>query len=87
MLCHASFNDNQAMKIFLVQAVIILVEDHVIKLGKKCGCRDVVFWRIVGFAWTVLAIGASFEPWTGELIGHGLWVHDREVDIFGIGPK
>ncbi|KAH6618760.1 membrane bound O-acyl transferase family-domain-containing protein [Boeremia exigua] len=87
MLCHASLNDDQAFEVFLFQAIIIFVEDHLIEFGKKCGFRDGMFWRLVGFGWTVLAIGASFERWTGQILGHGIWVHDREVDLFGIGPK
>jgi hypothetical protein len=35
----------------------------------------------------VLAVGVSMESWTDLLLEHGLWVHDREVDWFGIGPK
>ncbi|KAJ8106496.1 hypothetical protein OPT61_g9497 [Boeremia exigua] len=87
MLCHASLNDDQAMQVFVYQAVIIFVEDHLIDFGKKCGLRDSVFWRLVGFCWVVLVVGASFESWTGRLLSHGLWVHDRESDFFGIGPK
>lgn len=87
VLCHASLDDNRAMRVFLSQAVIIFIEDHLIELGRRCGFRDGLFWRLVGFVWTVLAIGASLEQWTGELIGQGLFVHDREVDFFSIGPK
>lgn len=87
MLCHASLKDDQALKVFLFQAVIIFVEDHLIELGKNCGLRDGTFWRVVGFCWILLAVGASFEVWTGKLLRYGLWIHDREVDIFGIGPN
>ena len=86
MLCHASFNNDGAFKVFLLQAVIIFVEDHLIELGKKCGLKDGLFWRVVGLCWIVLAVGSSFEDWTGKLLRHGLWIHGREVDIFGIGP-
>jgi hypothetical protein len=87
VLTLASFQDDEAIKVFLYQAVIILVEDHVVELGKKCGLRDTVFWRLVGYLWTALAVGTSLQSWTNLTISHGLWVHDREVDIFGIGPK
>lgn len=87
MLTHASLDDDLAMKAFLSQAVIIFAEDHLIEVGKRCGLKDSIFWRVVGFVWTVFAIGSSLEMWTGKNLGHGLWVHDREVDIFGIGPK
>jgi Membrane bound O-acyl transferase family len=87
MLYHGSFEDGGAMKAFLGQAIIIFVEDHLVEFGKKIGFRDSLFWRLVGFAWTVLAVGASMEGWTGSLLEHGLWVHEREMDLFGIGPK
>ncbi|KAJ4988751.1 tat pathway signal sequence [Stagonosporopsis vannaccii] len=86
MLCHASLNDDHAFKVFVLQAVIIFIEDHLIELGKKCGLRGGLLWRVVGFCWVAIAVGASFQVWTGKLLRHGLWVHDREVDIFGIGP-
>lgn len=87
MLCHASLEDDSATKAFICQALLIFVEDHVVELGKRCGFRDSFFWRSVGFAWTVLAIGASLQSWTGKSLSHGLWVHDREKDFFGLGPK
>jgi hypothetical protein len=87
MLYHGSFNDDRAMRVFVAQAVIIFIEDHMIAFGKRMGFRDSAFWRLVGLAWTVLAVGVSMESWTDLLLEHGLWVHDREVDWFGIGPK
>lgn len=87
MLCHASLSSDGAFRSFLLQAVIILFEDHVIEIGKNCGLKDGTLWRVLGLCWVVLAIGASFETWTGRLLNHGLWVHDRETDLFGIGPR
>lgn len=88
MLAHASWtNDDGAMRVFLAQAVIIFVEDHVIALGKWAGFRDSRFWHVVGFVWTVGVLGASMESWTGRMLEHGLWVHEREVDLFGLGPQ
>jgi hypothetical protein len=87
MLCHASRQDDDAMRVFMYQAVLIFVEDHAIELGKKCGLRDSRFWRVVGFVWTMLAIGTSLQGWTSKSLGHGLWVHDREKDFFGLGPQ
>ena len=87
VLCHGSLNDDGAMKVFLAQAVIILLEDHLIVLGKRVGFEKSGFWHVVGFFWTVFAVGASMESWAGSLLQHGIWVHDREVDWFGIGPK
>ncbi|KAF9698500.1 hypothetical protein EKO04_003829 [Ascochyta lentis] len=87
MLYHNSYEDDGAMKAFLAQAVIIFVEDHLVVFGKRAGLKDSAFWRLVGCVWTLLAIGASMEGWTGRLLKYGLWVHEREVDWFGIGPK
>jgi len=87
MLCHASLEDDDAMRVFMYQAVLIFVEDHAIEFGKKCGIRDSRFWRAVGFVWTMLALGTSLQDWTSKSLGHGLWVHNRERDFFGLGPK
>lgn len=87
MLIHRSLEDDGAFAVFIGQAVIIMIEDHIIGLGKRLGFKDSVFWRLLGFVWTVLAIGASTEKWTSKVVGHGMWVHDRKPDYFGIGPK
>jgi hypothetical protein len=87
MLCHASFNGDYAMKVFICQAIIIFIEDHVVELGKKCGFKDTTFWRLIGFGWTLFALGVSLQDWVSSTLGHGLWKHEREVDWFGIGPK
>ncbi|KZM18814.1 uncharacterized protein EKO05_0006641 [Ascochyta rabiei] len=87
MLYHGSFEDDRAIKVFLAQAVIIFFEDHLFEFGKRLGFKDSLFWRLVGLVWTILAVGASMESWTGSLLKYGLWVHEREQDWFGIGPK
>jgi hypothetical protein len=86
MLVSRSFDDDVAVKCFLGQAAIIMLEDHVIDLGKSLGFRDSRFWRMVGLAWTVLAIGWGVQPWVSKNIANGVWVHDREYDFLGIGP-
>lgn len=87
MLCHRSLQNDDAMRVFMYQAVLIFVEDHVIDFGKRWGFRDSRFWRVVGFVWTMLAVGTSLQGWTSKTLGHGLWVHDREKDFFGLGPR
>ncbi|KAF1929477.1 uncharacterized protein M421DRAFT_420004 [Didymella exigua CBS 183.55] len=87
MLCHKHLDDDGAMRVFVSQALLIFVEDHVIALAKRCGCRNRWTWRLVGAVWTVGAIGTSLMGWTGRGLGHGLWVHDRERDFFGLGPR
>jgi hypothetical protein len=86
MFAHRSFNDDAAFKFFLGQAPIILIEDHIIDFGKSLGLQDSVFSRLVGFVWTVFALGAMSQMWTAPVVDHGMWVHDRGIDIFGIGP-
>jgi hypothetical protein len=86
MLVHRSMEDDNAMRVFLLQGVIIMVEDYVIDFGKRLGLKDSLFWRLVGAVWTVLAIGISLESWIGTQTGHGMWVHPREQDWFGVGP-
>jgi hypothetical protein len=87
MFVHRSLNDNAAIAYFVGQAAIIMVEDHVIDLGKRLGFKDSALWRFVGFAWTVFIIGATSQVWNNKQIGDGIWVHDRTIDFFGIGPS
>lgn len=87
MFVHRSFEDDAAFACFIGQAAIIMVEDHVIDFGKRLGFKDSIFWRLVGFAWTVFAIGASFTGWTSCVVDHGMWFHDRTQDIFSVGPQ
>jgi hypothetical protein len=86
MLVSRSFDDDEAIKCFLGQASIIMLEDHVIDLGKRMGFKDSRGWRMLGFVWTVLAIGWGVEPWVRRCVGNGSWVHDREFDFLGLGP-
>jgi hypothetical protein len=87
MFVHGSLEDDAAFIFFLGQAVIIFIEDHLIDLGKKLGFKNSAFWRIMGFVWTVLAVGAGTEPWSAKAIGHGIWIHGRTLDVFRIGPR
>jgi hypothetical protein len=87
MFVHGSFEDDAAFAFFLGQAAIIFIEDNVIDLGKRLGFRDSIFWRLVGFLWTVLAVGAGTELWSTRAVAHGIWIHDRAFDVFGIGPQ
>jgi hypothetical protein len=86
MLVHGSLDDDAAFAFFLGQAIVIFVEDHLIDLGKRIGFRDSVMWRLVGFIWTIFAVGAGTELWSTKAVGHGMWIHDRAYDILGIGP-
>lgn len=87
MLVHRSFEDDAAMSFFLGQVLIIMVEDHVIDLGKSLGLRKSMFWRILGHVWVFLVMGTSLQKWQGSVIDRGLWIHHRENDFLGIGPR
>jgi hypothetical protein len=87
MMFSHSFNDDGAFLYFIGQAGIIMVEDHVVDLGKQLGFADSLFWRLVGCMWTVLAIGATTQVWLSAQMKHGMWAHDRAHDFFGVGPK
>jgi hypothetical protein len=87
MMIHRSLEDDSAFACFLGQAAIIMIEDHIIDFGKRMGCKDSSLWRIVGFIWTVFAVGAGTQIWTSKLISSGMWVQDRQLDLLGIGPK
>ncbi|EUC48501.1 hypothetical protein COCMIDRAFT_23675 [Bipolaris oryzae ATCC 44560] len=87
MLVNQAWTDDGGLVFFGSQPVIILVEGHLIELGKKMGFRDNWMWRVVGFVWTVIMIGWTAEYWVRRHISYGIWVHERCPDLFGIGPK
>ncbi|KAF2851036.1 hypothetical protein T440DRAFT_554784 [Plenodomus tracheiphilus IPT5] len=87
MLTHGTFNGDASFALFMLQAVIIMIEDHVIDFGKKLGLKDARYWRVLGFVWTVFILGATIERWVGHCLEHGMWIHYREMDWFGIGPQ
>lgn len=87
ILLERSWDDVGSMKFFLGQAAVIFVEDHVVALGKAMGLRDSWAWRVLGFLWTVVMVGWGSDAWFRRSLEHGLWVHDRTPDLFGVGPK
>ncbi|EUC28107.1 hypothetical protein COCCADRAFT_110011 [Bipolaris zeicola 26-R-13] len=87
MLVNQAWTDDGGFVFFMSQAVIILVEDHLIALGKKMGFRDNWMWRVVGLVWTVIMVGWPAEYWVSRHISYGIWVHQRSPDLLGIGPK
>lgn len=87
VLMHAAWVDDGSLGFFLGQATIIMVEDHVIDLGKHMGFRDSIVWRLVGFVWTVFAFGVALVPYAGPAVDQAMWVHQATPDWFGIAPK
>ncbi|QDS71874.1 hypothetical protein FKW77_010108 [Venturia effusa] len=76
------------MRFFVYQAIVIMVEDHVIAFG-----RDVLhikanrFWKVVGFCWTIFWQLLSNKNRYGLAIEHGMWVTRRGTDWLGLGMK
>ena len=86
MLCYRDFRDNSEYFFFLSQAVVIMIEDHVMHFGRYLGLRDSLLWRMVGYSWTVVWFGMSMRVYSLAAIRAGIWYHRPTVDIFGIGP-
>ena len=87
MLVHHSFEDDAVIAFFLLQIPAIMLEGYAIETGKRLGLRDSLLWRLTGLAWTVCVLGITGEKWVDKLVSHGLWIHVREVDWFGLAPK
>lgn len=87
MLAHKSWNDDAAVIYFLLQATAIMVEDHVIDFGKYMGLKDSKLWRIVGYIWTISWFGFSTIIYTSGVVESEIWIHAKQVDLFGVGPR
>ncbi|KAF2712566.1 hypothetical protein K504DRAFT_426988 [Pleomassaria siparia CBS 279.74] len=72
---------------FFAQAVAIFIEDHVIAIGKSMGFKDSAFWRAVGFVWVVAWFGLSLITYISTSMDNGIWIHEKQWDFFGVGPK
>lgn len=77
-------HENGEMAFFLGQASAIMVEDHVIELGKALGFKESRFWKVVGFVWVVLWFSVSLQWWVGLSIEKGALVLNRPWDPFGL---
>lgn len=87
MLIHRSFEDDAVIMFFLLQIPAIVVEDYVVEFGKSLGLRDSFFWRLTGLVWTMFVLGVTGQNWVDKILGRGIWIHEREVDWFGLAPK
>ncbi|PSN63634.1 hypothetical protein BS50DRAFT_557722 [Corynespora cassiicola Philippines] len=87
MLCYKSWKEDDAsIACFMSQALVILVEDHIIKFAGSMGLKKSRFWRYFGYCWTTLWFGISTCSFTSSITGNGLWIHPVQYDLFGIGP-
>jgi hypothetical protein len=87
MLVHKSLDDDAAVLCFFFQATGIMVEDHVIGMGKYMGLKDSTTWRMVGYVWTISWFGLSTIMYTSRIVENGIWIHAKQVDLFGVGPR
>ncbi|KAF2756077.1 hypothetical protein EJ05DRAFT_487879 [Pseudovirgaria hyperparasitica] len=86
MLTHRDFSTNREFEFFMSQAVMIFIEDHVIKLGKALGLRPNRFWRLVGYISTIIWFGHSVAIWQSSSVRRGMWVFSPSYDLLGLGP-
>lgn len=70
---------------FLLQAVAIMAEDHIILLGKKCGASENRTWRIIGRMWVLAWLGWSMQDWVNRLIENGMGImQEDQYDTIGL---
>ncbi|KAF2116638.1 membrane bound O-acyl transferase family-domain-containing protein [Lophiotrema nucula] len=90
MLTHRSIAKGKYdVAYFMAQPVAILIEDHVIDLGRHLGLRDSPAWRMVGYIWTVAWFGLSTIRYADSMVSSGMWIHDKNMyrNVLGIGPE
>jgi hypothetical protein len=85
MLCERSFQDDGGWYgALMTQAIAIMVEDHVIKLGRYLGLRPSIFWKLVGCVWVILWLGWSMRGQLDVALDRGMWIHHRIGDFLGL---
>ncbi|KAF2810461.1 uncharacterized protein BDZ99DRAFT_312505 [Mytilinidion resinicola] len=83
--CYGALQTNGEFTFFMAQALAIMIEDHVVALGRKLGARDRLAWRVLGYVWVTLWFGLN-SAWFSAAIVNGIWNHQRGADVFGLGP-
>jgi hypothetical protein len=58
---------------FLSQAVIIMIEDHVLDAAKAAGIKPNFFWHSVGYIWVIAWFSYSLRFWMDGLARAGFW--------------
>jgi hypothetical protein len=74
-------HDLSDMKFFMLQAVAIMVEDHVTSFGCRVfGLKENRFWKLIGVCWVVIWFSYSLRLWYGPQVVEGFWVNRRGTD-------
>jgi len=82
---YGELRTNGEFSYFLGQGLAIMIEDHVIALGRKLGFRDHSAWKVVGYVWVFLWFGLN-SIWIANMSAAGIWNHQRGADMFSLGP-
>ncbi|KAJ3982014.1 membrane bound O-acyl transferase family-domain-containing protein [Lentinula detonsa] len=71
-LQHRNFWAGGSLAFFLSQAVVIMIEDGVIALGKRAGVRDGTFIRLLGYFWTATWFAFCLPIWIDPYFHDGM---------------
>jgi hypothetical protein len=71
-------------RFFILQAVAIFIEDHIIKFARQAGIRDSAGWRGIGYIWTVAWLSYTLKDWIGFHAGIGGLTFAKPLDPFGL---
>lgn len=76
------------MRFFLLQAVAIMIEDHVVAFGREVlGIKANRFWKVVGFCWVIVWASWSRRVQYGPKVERGFWVSRQGTDWLGVGTR
>jgi hypothetical protein len=70
-------NDVGSWWFFMSQAVVILVEDHVLDASKAMGLRRNAFWQGLGYLYVFAWLSFSLRFYMAGLISIGMWLLPR----------
>ncbi len=73
------------MWFFWSQAMIIMLEDHIIQLGRALYFKESGFWRFIGFLYTITWFSYSMRGWYGVQTEQGLWLNPEPTDWLQLG--
>ncbi|KAK7543886.1 membrane bound O-acyl transferase family-domain-containing protein [Phyllosticta citricarpa] len=76
-------HDTGDLKYFMAQPVAILVEDHVIALGRRLGIKESPVWKRVGYVWTAAWFLFSVRWNIGPQLEEGYALFPEAGDLLG----
>ncbi|TLD18352.1 membrane bound O-acyl transferase family-domain-containing protein [Venturia nashicola] len=84
----ATGHDLGDMRFFLLQAIVIMIEDHAIAFGRDVlGIKANRVWKVVGFCWFIIWTSWSRGNWYGPQVENGFWVNRPGTDWLGVGTR